>query len=355
MNLELLKPEICLTITAVAAILIDLFTKRKVWVTLICLAGIAVAAGLSVAMIGNASATIGNGLFALDNYAIYFKLLFLGLAFLVILASVDYVNRINRFHGEFHALILTATLGAMLTAAASDIISILLSIEVTAVSFYALVAFLKNDKGSESSLKYILLGAINSAVLLYGLALIFGFCGSTQLSDIARAVSAIPSDFTASAGLIFGLVLVVAGFGFKIAAVPFHMWAPDVYEGAPTSITLYLSTGSKIAGFAVMLRFLLSGFIQPTALSQDWGIVLAVISTLTMTTGNILAIQQGNIKRLLAFSSIAQSGYMLVAIAALGMTAAAKTRSEQSALFYFRFVLAEVRRIHSRDYHIASA
>ncbi len=344
MNLELLKPEICLAITALAAVVIDLFAKRKAFVSIVSLLGIAAAAGLSISVVGDTPATIGNGLFALDNYAVFFKMLFLGLAFMVVLASVDYVNRMHRFHGEFHALILTATLGAMLTAAATDIISILLSIELTAISFYALVGFLKNEKGSESSLKYVLLGAINSAVLLYGLALVFGFCGSTQLADIARAVAAIPANsFTASAGLIFGLVLVVAGFGFKIAAVPFHMWAPDVYEGAPTPITLYLSTASKIAGFAVMARFLLTGFIQPAELSQNWGLALAVISALTMTLGNVLAIQQENIKRLLAFSSIAQSGYMLVAIAALGMTAAGNDALQSSLLYFIAaFALAEI-------------
>jgi NADH-quinone oxidoreductase subunit N len=232
----------------------------------------------------------------------------------------------------------------MLTAAATNLISILLSVELTAVSFYALVGFLKNAKASESSLKYILLGAVNSAVLLYGLAMVFGFSGATQLSGIAQAVAGIPSHGVAgSAGLIFGLVLVCAGFGFKIAAVPFHMWAPDVYEGAPTSITLYLSTASKIAGFSILLRFLLTAFIQPVTLSQNWGIALAVISALTMTFGNLLAISQTNIKRLLAYSSIAQTGYMLIAVAALGMAAAGSKTVQSSLLYYIlAFVLAEI-------------
>jgi NADH-quinone oxidoreductase subunit N len=263
---------------------------------------------------------------------------------MVILASADYVGRMRDFHGEFHALVLTATLGAMLTAAATDLISILLSIELTTISFYALVGFLKDGKASESSLKYILLGAVNSAVLLYGLAMLFGFSGSTHLAGIAQVVAGIPSHGVAgSAGLLFGLVLVLAGFGFKIAAVPFHMWAPDVYEGAPTPITLYLSTASKIAGFSILLRFLLTGFIQPLTLSQNWGVALAIISALTMTLGNLLAIPQTNIKRLLSYSSIAQSGYMLIALASLGMTAAA-SGAIQSSLLYFilAFALAEL-------------
>lgn len=344
MNLDLLRPEICLAITAVAAIVADLLFKRKRAVTIVSLIGIGVAALLTLSMLGKNPQTIGNGLFALDNYAMFFTLLFLGLAFMVILASVDYVSRMSDFQGEFHALILTVALGAMLTAAATDIISILLSVELTAISFYALVGFLKDGKASESSLKYLLLGAVNSAVLLYGLAMLFGFSGSTHLTGIAQAVASISSQgINGSAGLLFGLVLVCAGFGFKIAAVPFHMWAPDVYEGAPTPITLYLSTASKIAGFAILLRFLLTDFIQPMTLSQNWGVVLAVISALTMTLGNLLAIPQANIKRLLAYSSIAQTGYMLIALASLGRTAAASSTIQSSLLYFIlAFALAEL-------------
>ncbi|MGA3093998.1 MAG: proton-conducting transporter membrane subunit, partial [Dehalococcoidales bacterium] len=220
MNLDLLRPEICLAITAVAAIVADLLFKRKEAVTIVSLLGIGVAALLTLSILGKNPQTIGNGLFALDNYALFFTFLFLGLAFMVILASVDYVSRMSDFHGEFHALILTVALGAILTAAATDIISILLSVELTAISFYALVGFLKDGKASESSLKYILLGAVNSAILLYGLAMLFGFSGSTRLAEIAQAVSNIPAQgINGSAGLLFGLVLVCAGFGFKIAAV----------------------------------------------------------------------------------------------------------------------------------------
>jgi NADH-quinone oxidoreductase subunit N len=344
LNLDLLRPEICLALTALAAIAADLLFKRKAFVTAVCLAGIAVAAGLTFSVMGKTPQVIANGLFSLDDYAIFFKFLFLGLAFAVTMASVDYVNRLQDFHGEFHALLLTATLGAILTASASDIISILLSVELTALSFYALVGFLKNGKASESSIKYVLLGAVNSAVLLYGLSMVFGFSGSTSLPGIARAAAAIPAGGAAGgAGLIFGLMLVVAGFGFKIAAVPFHMWAPDVYEGAPTPITLYLSTASKIAGFAVLMRFLLTSFIQPVSLAENWGLILAGIAALTMTAGNLLAIPQANIKRLLSYSSIAQSGYMLVAVAGLGMSAASFGQVQSSLLYFIlAFALAEL-------------
>jgi len=344
LNLDLLRPEICMALTALAAVGADLLFKRKAIVTAVCLAGIAAATGLTFSIMGNAPQIIANRLFSLDDYAIFFKFLFLGLAFIVIVASVDYVNRMKDFHGEFHALLITATLGAMLTASATDIISILLSVELTAISFYALVGFLKNGKTAESSIKYVLLGAINSAVLLYGFSMLFGFTGSTVLSGMERATAAIPSGGAAGgAGLLFGLMLVIAGFGFKIAAVPFHMWAPDVYEGAPTPVTLYLSTASKIAGFAVLTRILVTPFMQPVALARNWGIILAGIAALTMTTGNLLAIPQVNIKRLLSYSSIAQSGYMLVAVAALGMSSSNFLQARSSLLYFIlAFAFAEL-------------
>jgi NADH-quinone oxidoreductase subunit N len=344
LNLDLLRPQIFLAITALAVIVADLLFKRKGVVTILSLLGLAIAAGITLSVSGKTPQSIGNGLFALDNFAVFFTYLFLGLAFMVILASVDYVSKMSDFHGEFHALIITATLGAILTAAATDIVSILLSVELTAISFYALVGFLKNGKASESALKYVLLGAINSAILLYGLAMVFGFSGSTRLPEIAQAVANIPATgMTGAAGLLFGLMLVVVGFGFKIAAVPFHMWAPDVYEGAPTPITLYLSTASKIAGFTILLRFLLSGFMQPMTISHTWGVAIAIISAVTMTLGNLLAIPQTNIKRLLAYSSIAQTGYMLITLASLGMTAVVSTTVQSSLLFYIlAFALAEI-------------
>jgi len=339
----MLRPEICLAVTAVAVIAVDLFCRIKWLVNITSVAGLLASICMALLLIGNSEQSIGNGLFILDNYAIYFKLLFLGIALLVILASTDYVKRLPKLHGEFHALLLTATLGAMLTAAAHDIIAMLLSIELTAISLYALVAMLKNTKSNESAVKYILLGAVNSAVLLFGLALIFGFSGSTSFTTIAAAVSTIQvGNIADHAGLLFGLVLTLAGFAFKIAAVPFHMWAPDVYEGAPTPITLFLSTVSKIAGLSILMRFMLTAFIQTDSLINNLGIILAIVSALTMTAGNLIAITQHNIKRLLAYSSIAQSGYMLivVAVAAIGLHSAA---SISNLLYYLvAFAIAEV-------------
>jgi NADH-quinone oxidoreductase subunit N len=344
LNLALLAPEIAIAVTAIIVILLDLFIQRKGWLTLLSLAGIICAVILAVPLLGYSQQTIWNGLLTLDGMAIFFKIFFLGLVFLIILASSDYVSRLNRFHGEFHALILLSGLGMMLMASATDLISLFVSLELTAISFYALTGFLKNKQSTEAALKYVLLGGVNSAMLLYGLALIFGFSGQTQLAAIAHSIQSLPaSELMANPGLLLGLMLILAGFSFKTAAVPFHMWAPDVYEGAPTPITLYLSTASKLAGFAVLLRVLLTSFIQPISLSQDWGIIIALVSALGMTLGNLLAIPQSNIKRMLAYSSIAQTGYMLVALASMGFAAAVDSTTQSSLLFYMlAFALAEI-------------
>ncbi|MBA7577006.1 NAD(P)H-quinone oxidoreductase subunit 2 [subsurface metagenome] len=200
---------------------------------------------------------------------------------------------------------------------------------------YVLVGFLKDPKSTEASLKYLLLGAVASAVLLFGMALIFGFTGQTQLGDIAAAIQSMSlSGVLASPGLIAGMVLIIAGFGFKIAAVPFHMWVPDVYEGAPTPITAYLSVASKAAGFAILLRVFFSAFGLPTWLSLDWGMVFAILAAVGMTVGNIIALTQTNIKRMLGYSSIAQAGYLLVGLATVGFVAASDVAGRSGLLFF---------------------
>ena len=335
MNLELILPEIVLAGTAIAVILLDLIIRRKAILAAVGIAGLVVAAGFTITMWGGGTQSIWNGLLAVDNYALFFKLLFLGLAALVILASTDYVAKFSRFRGEYYALILMATLGMMLMAAATDLISIFVALELAAIPFYILVGFLRDKKSTEASLKYVLLGGIASAVLLYGMALTFGFTGHTQLSEIAGVIQGMSaSSLVANPGLILGMVLLIAGFGFKIAAVPFQMWTPDVYEGAPTPVTMYLSVGSKAAGFAVILRVFYSALGLPDALSLDWGMVFAVLAAGGMILGNIVAIQQTNIKRMLAYSSIAHSGYIMIGLAAVGLSPAAALQTQSSLLFY---------------------
>ncbi len=334
MHLELFIPELSLAVTAVAIILLDLFIQRKGLLTIISLAGLVVSAGFTIAMWGS-SQTAFNNMLAVDSFALFFKLLFLGIAALVILASVDYVSKFARFQGEYHALVLLSTLGLMLMAATTDLISIYIALELASISLYALTGFLKDQKSSEASLKYLLLGAVASAVLLFGMALVFGVTGKTQLGEIAQVLQSISlPTVLASPALILGIVLLIAGFGFKIAAVPFHMWVPDVYEGAPTPITAYLSVGSKAAGFAIILRVFYSAFGFPEWLSMNWGLIFAVLAAIGMTVGNVVALTQTNIKRMFGYSSIAQAGYLMVGLATMGLSPAADVLGRSGVLFF---------------------
>ena len=335
MNFALLAPELSLAGTAIAVIMLDLFIRSKGWLVVVSVAGIIVSAGFSLAMWGGGPQAIFSNMLAVDGFALFFKLLFLGIAALVMLASVDYLPKFVRFRGEYCALVLLSALGMMLMAATAELISIYVALELASISLYALVGFLKDKKSTEASLKYLLLGAVASAVLLFGMALVFGFTGKTQLGEIAQTIQGMSlPDMLGSPGLVMGVVLLVAGFGFKIASVPFHMWVPDVYEGAPTPITAYLSVGSKAAGFAVVLRVFFSAFGLPAWLGLDWGLVFAVLGAISMTLGNIAAIPQTNIKRLFGYSSIAQAGYLMVGLATVGLSPSADVVGRSAILFF---------------------
>jgi NADH-quinone oxidoreductase subunit N len=315
LNLSLFIPEIVLAAAAILVILADLFVQQKMVLKAIALAGLIISGIFAAVMWGDNNPSLFNNMLAVDNFAVFFKLFFCGVAFLVILASTDYVKKMERFQGEYYALILFATTGMMLMAATTDLISIFVSLELVNISLYSLVGLLKNKQSTESALKYMLLSAISSAVLLYGMALVFGSTGATQLTDIVQAISGMGT----SPALLAGMVLMIAGFSFKIAAVPFQMWVPDVYEGAPTTITAFLSVASKAAGFAVILRVFLTIFHGDANLGHDWGVVFAALAVVSMFTGNLAAIPQTNIKRLLGYSSIAQAGYIMVGLAASGI------------------------------------
>ena len=223
----------------------------------------------------------------------------------------------------------------MLIAAATDLISIFVALELISISLYALVGFLKDAKSTESSLKYMLLGAIASAILLYGMAFVFGFTGNTQLANIANTIYNMSlSGVSAAPGLMLGIIFIIVGLGFKIAAFPFQMWVPDVYEGAPTTITAFLSVASKAAGFAIILRIFYTAFNFPTWISHDWGMIFAILAAIGMTVGNIVAIPQTNIKRMLAYSSIAQAGYLIIGIATMGFSPALTYLGQSGVLFF---------------------
>jgi NADH-quinone oxidoreductase subunit N len=247
-------------------------------------------------------------MFVVDNFSVFFKIILLIVAILTVLISIKYLEVEDINFGEYYALVLFAVLGMMIMTASTDLIVIYIGLELMAISSYILAGFIKKDpKSIEAALKYFLMGAFTSGILLYGIALLYGFTGSTNLKEISTYLST--HNLITNPGLIFAMILLIAGFSFKISAVPFHMWAPDVYEGAPTPVAAFLSVGSKAASFAGLLRIF---FVALIALKPQWENILWVLAVLTMTLGNVVAVAQTNIKRMLAYSSIAHAGYILI-------------------------------------------
>lgn len=247
-----------------------------------------------------------------DAFSHFFDLIFLAGLLLTILLSESYMKRVNLNRGEYYALLFFAVIGMMLMAKGKDLLVIFLGLELLSLSLYILVGFIRNRlRSNESALKFMLLGAFSSAFFLYGIALIYGNFGSTNLTVISSAFTGAADYSPVVVGMGMGLLIV--GFGFKVALVPFHMWSPDVYQGAPTSITAFISTGPKAAGFAAFLRVFIYSF---RSIHDDWMVIVWIISVLTMTAGNLIAIRQQNVKRLLAYSSIAHAGYILIGILA---------------------------------------
>lgn len=310
-------PESILSLLACLLFVIEPFVRkeRKEWVGYFALFSLLCTA-LSLVPLCGRKVTAFSGMILLDDYALFFKALFLAISVLVICISIRYlkIERINL--GEYYGLILFATVGMMLLPSATDLLLFYLALELMSVSFYVLIAFMRRDvKSVESGIKYFLTGVFTSGLILYGIAFLYGLSGTTHFGSILAYLSS--QEIMNSPTLLFAIILLVAGFGFKIAAVPFHMWAPDVYEGAPTPITAYLSTGSKVAAFSAMLRLFMTGleFSHGT-----WGRILWLIAVMTMTIGNVVALVQTNFKRLLAYSSIAHSGYILIGLIAASET-----------------------------------
>ncbi|HJX69878.1 MAG TPA: NADH-quinone oxidoreductase subunit N [Dehalococcoidia bacterium] len=316
MNYYLITPEIIVAGLAVAVILLDLIVRNKGILAALSIVGLLGSLAVSIALWGRTDNELFGGMLRIDQLALSFNVLLCGVAILVILASQDYVSKFARFQGEFYALLLLSVIGMMLMAASRDLITIYVSLEATSISLYALTAFLKDKKSSEAGLKYLLLGAIASGILLFGMALTFGVTGETNIGDITTALAASGMGYADNPAILLGLIFLIGGFGFKIATVPMQMWVPDVYEGAPTPITAYLSVASKAVGFAVILRVFFGAF-GGDQFSDYWAMIFAVLSAISMLVGNIVAIQQTNIKRMLGYSSIAQAGYLMVGLAAV--------------------------------------
>ena len=321
-----LLPEIVLTTGALILLVADLLTPRDkqsflAWVTLAVLGATAVA----LVPVADANLQVSRGLIAVDRFAFFFKVLFLGSAALTVLMSIKYLEVEGTRAGEYYFLLLCATLGMMFMAGGTDLITLFIGLETMAISFYILTGFLKPSRRSnEAAVKYFLLGAFSLGILLYGMSLMYGLSGTTNLRLIATALAGQESD----PRLVLAVMLVVAGMGFKIAAVPFHMWAPDVYEGAPTPITGFLSVGSKAASFAMLLRIFVESLptmrvslaestsLTPSGPEVGWGMLFYVLAVATMTVGNFAALTQSNLKRMLAYSSIAHAGYLLIGVVA---------------------------------------
>ena len=320
LNLDytLLTPEFCLAGLAGLILALDLFVPsfRKEWLPYVAAAGLVGTLGLSLGWVNKESEFAG--LLFIDNYTTFFRVFFLATAAVVALISAQFVQARLRHPGEYYSLLVLSTIGAIYMAASRELLTAYISLELLSFCLFVLVSYAKMDaRSNEGGLKYMLLGAFASAILLYGISLIYGSSGSTFYSDIDAAYAGGTEGF--DLGLLMGLIFVLAGLGFKVAAVPFHMWTPDAYEGAPLPITAYLSATSKVAGFALLLR-LFSGAFMPVL--DDWQWIVAALAALTMVLGNLVALQQRNIKRLLAYSSIGQVGYMLMAIAALSSATA---------------------------------
>jgi NADH-quinone oxidoreductase subunit N len=323
-----LLPELLLLVLAGLVLVFDLIwsddRKRGLgWLTAGGLVLILVVS-LLFARPGNEAILVWGGMLRFDWLAFAFKMIFIFGAAITALFAMD-VEALGK-RGEFYILMLVSTIGMSLMVASADLIMLYLSIETTSIPLYILAGFFKrDDKSTEAGFKYLLFGAMTSAIMLYGFSLLFGYSGTTNLYQLASAIS---GGSIAPVPLVGSVLLVLVGFSFKVSAVPLHFWAPDVYEGAPTPVAGFLSTASKAAGFAVLIRFFMAlfppGVVSEADISinENWGLLIAIVAIATMTIGNFLAISQSNIKRMLAYSSIAHAGYILVGVAtvsALGM------------------------------------
>ncbi|MGE5596930.1 MAG: NADH-quinone oxidoreductase subunit N [Hyphomicrobiales bacterium] len=332
-SLDIVGPQLAVLVTAAVILLLDsLVPQHRRVEPFVALVGLAASAVWTLTWIlRDDYQDAFGGTLALDQYAVFFYILFVGITATVVLASVDWVNRAGRGQGEYYALVLVVCSGLMFLSAARDLITIYLALELSSIPQYILAGWGKDQRSSEAGLKYLLLGAVASSLLLYGMALMYGFSGSTLLTDIAAAVSA---DGEANRSLlVLSMVLLIAGFGFKMAVVPFQMWVPDVYQGAPTPVSAFLSVGSTAAAFAVVTRIFFEA-LGADVLSDDWSMIFAVLAAVSMTIGNLGAIVQSDIKRMLGYSSIAQAGNFMVGLAAISVSGEEFTLGASAILLF---------------------
>ena len=326
MDFGLISPELALLVIALTLVVIDLIlpADRKAMLPYLTAASLLIPAAL-VLVVSQRRQTSFFETFIVDEPATVFKLIFLLAAIVVALISASYVRDRAISPGEYYALLVASTLGMFMMASGNELVTLYIGLELTSISLYLLAGLHKTDKlSTEAGMKYLVLGAVSSATLLYGMALIYGTTGTTVLPEIAARLTEVTPV------VALAVILITAGLGFKIAAVPFHMWVPDVYHGAPTPVAAFLSVASKAAGFVIVLRIFAIGLAP---LDDFWPTVFAALAAVTMTLGNLAALNQTNIKRLMGYSSIAQAGFALMALSAAGS-------QTTSALIFFLVVYA---------------
>ena len=313
-NLLKILPLVIIIVWACVLVLVDLFVPkdRKAWTAILAAVGMLVAIGFTIAQTGVDTEAFG-GMIVVDGFSQFLTILVLSSGVVAVMLSFDYLTRLGIQRGEYYALLMFSISGMMLMVMAADLIVIFLALELLSIPLYVLAGFARPRSDSEeAAIKYFLLGAFASGFLVYGVAIVFGASGYTGLTDIFQAVQSGSVDLTL---LAVGAGLILVGLGFKVAAVPFHMWTPDVYQGAPSSVTAFMAVGAKVGGFAALMRIFVTSL---GVLAVDFTIVLWWLAVLTMILGNVVAIAQKNIKRLLAYSSIAQAGYILMALVPYG-------------------------------------
>lgn len=314
-----LSPELIVIATMVTVLALDLMLPRpkKYWTATVAVAGTALAlVPLAILAFDGEVRSMFDGSYVVDEFALVLKSLFLVAAYIVFLMSHNYIESERYYQGEYYFLLLASVLGSLVMASSRDLIILFIGIELVTGPLYMLAGWRKGDvKSNEASMKYFIIGILSTAILLYGMSFLYGLTGEITFSGLAEATAGMADE----PALIMAVLLVIVGFGFKISAVPFHFWAPDTYEGAPTPITAYLSVNSKAAGFVAMLLVM---YLALPGVTNVWGPALWLLAALSMTIANLAALRQTNIVRLLAYSSVAQAGFMLVPFAAAGVAGA---------------------------------
>src|SRR4030066_1927219 len=328
-NMNVVLPMAVLIAWACGLLLVDLFIPRghKGWTGMLAALGLLISMGLTIIQFGRSSVGF-DGMVIHDGFSFFLNILFLGSGLAGIAVAFDYLRRMDIERGEYSILLLFSISGMMLMSQANDLIVVFLALELLSIPLYILSGFARPRVGSEgAALKYFLMGAFAGGFVVFGVALVFGATGTTNLGAIVNSISANIANMQL---LTIGVALILVGMGFKVAVVPFHMWTPDVYQGAPSAVSAFMSVGAKAGGFAALLRIFVSAF---PSLSTELTMVLWTLSALTMFLGNVVAIAQSNIKRLLAYSSIAHAGYIMMALVPFG-NKAVSSNVVSAALFY---------------------